>query len=1293
MSVTSLTHTTIKEYLLNNGNKHLLRKGKELFRNKACKLLKLNTWGEEAEYTVASEVFYGESYKVEIAQYNNYMNLQTSCTCANDWQTLCEHRVAALYDLSGKLLIENGKINSSKTNTARKKDNSNINLLTTDGITDSYIKANTSKESWQKAKVLAKNKRAIITKEKDRTVEASVTFKKTVYQVLVKQYNERQILTNCSCEEQEAKICLHKAVLLLQLKIQYGQYALEYFKDWSATKNKLLAPYGFTCEDDLTNKFNFEIGDNRKLKLIVIDKAIVKQGELLNMQPQNTPLAPSKRQIKVPSQKKKRRNTKEKSFSPTTTPSTIYTLGYVLTTADLNYFPYFEVKTIVGKLTKNGKGLKQIQLLYNRYGKLSLEALPKIDEQDLQLLNICKNLHWKEIGKQLQQTYPDVPTYSWLDGGGYYVNEGNLTDKLLPQTFDYVYKQLEKLFEIVNDKILYKIKNERLNINNQNLTKLTIAQKKINLHFETKKDDSLIVIQSFVKIEENIHPINTIKLIGQHLLLHDDQLFLLESLEMSQTIKLFYNKPTIKVGKEHLPKILENFIFPLQQKYSFDNTLDLNVNHKVVAPTAQVYLQEEEDYLVIQPVISYGDKQVEIDGHAKILYQEGEQIISIERDTAYEKNFATFIEGLHPDFPQQKNTTDGFYYYVEYPKVMHQNWFLSFSKALEKAGIALFGFKTLSKFRYNINTPEFELSIGSGVDWFDIKGEVKFGEQTATLRDVRKALIKKEHFIALSDGKLGVLPEQWVKKYETIFKIGRLEDDGLKLSKIHFSLVDDLYEQIDDVEVQAELQHKKEALQKFTKIKTTKVPKTVKASLRPYQKEGLNWLNFLAEFKWGGILADDMGLGKTLQILTFLQAQKDAHGSQPNLVILPTSLILNWEEEVKKFCKNLTTFKFHGSNRDREDSQQFNKYDIILTSYTTMTLDIELLSQITFRYIILDESQAIKNPTTKRYKASRLLKANNRIALTGTPIENNTFDLYAQMNFLNPGILGSMEFFKKEFANPIDKQADDKVVNELKKIIYPFVLRRTKKMVATDLPDKIETTLYCDMESNQRHVYEAFRETYKSKILDRIDTEGMAKAGMYILEGLTKLRQICDSPALLKDSADYGDASIKLKELMKHITEKTGNHKILIFSQFLGMLGMIKTNLSKIGIDYEYLDGSIAPKKRQKSVKRFQENEGCRVFLISLKAGGVGLNLTAADYVYLVDPWWNPAAEQQAIDRTHRIGQTQKVFAYKMICTNTIEEKILQLQEKKKSLATDIISTEKSFIKKLKRADIAYLFS
>ena len=611
---------------------------------------------------------------------------------------------------------------------------------------------------------------------------------------------------------------------------------------------------------------------------------------------------------------------------------------------------------------------------------------------------------------------------------------------------------------------------------------------------------------------------------------------------------------------------------------------------------------------------------------------------------------------------------------------------------MKEMKVPVFGFEALKNFRFNTARPTTHIHVSSGLDWFDAKVEIEFGKERVGIADIKKALAGKQSFVQLGDGTLGILPDEWLKKYALLFKVGDGRSDKLRLSKYHMSVIDELYENRDETEMSFALDEKYERLKEFKNIPEVPAPAEVAHILRPYQLSGFQWLNYLNDVGWGGILADDMGLGKTVQALTMLDYYKTTNGSLKAIVVCPTTLIYNWQNEVKKFTPSLTYHIHHGSARSRS-VEELSNHNIIITTYGTLRSDIQILLKMFFDYVILDESQAIKNPASKVTKAASLLTAKNRVCMSGTPLQNNTFDIFAQMNFLNPGLLGSMEFFRNEFATPIDKFGEQEQKDHLRKLLFPFILRRTKEQVAKDLPEKTETILFCEMEKEQRKIYDAYRNSYRDKIMGTIDDQGIGKSQLTILQGLMKLRQICDSPAILNEEEKYPNHSIKLDELTREISENIGDHKALIFSQFLGMLALIKAKLTEQNIPFEYFDGSTSAPDRERAIQNFQNNDECRVFLISLKAGGVGLNLTAADYVYIVDPWWNPAVEQQAIDRTHRIGQTKNIFAYRMICIDTIEDKILQLQERKKILARELITDDNGFVKALSKADVEYLFS
>jgi len=716
------------------------------------------------------------------------------------------------------------------------------------------------------------------------------------------------------------------------------------------------------------------------------------------------------------------------------------------------------------------------------------------------------------------------------------------------------------------------------------------------------------------------------------------------------------------------------------------------IKYETIRAEAVPYVLVNEyltSFLMIRPQFVYDGNEVDYDDKEDIYIKNDEGVFRIERDREAEKRFYEELRTLHPTFSKQLFNP---FFYLPFSEVMKGNWFLKTIRHLQEENFTVKGMENLKKFRYNASVPKWEMKTGSGVDWFDLKIIVSFGEQNVPLRDLQKVMKSGQKIVLLGDGTFGVLPEEWLKQFSMIMKIGEEQNGELRINKRHFMLIDELHSMINEEAILLELEEKKNKLQGIENIATRPISKKISAKLRPYQLSGYHWLQVLDELSWGGCIADDMGLGKTLQALCFLQYLKEKNKNTTNLIVCPTSLIYNWENELEKFAPSLKYHIHYGSSRSFSD-EHFEKYDIIITSYGTMRSDINELKKYRFEYVILDESQNIKNPDALVTKAAQILQARNRIILSGTPVQNNTFDLYAQMHFLNPGFLGNKEFFKTEFAIPIDKNGSNEAAQKLRKLIYPFILRRTKEQVATDLPDKTETVLWCKMNKEQRDVYDEYKNYYRHQLMDKIEVDGMGNASMYILEGLLRLRQICDSPALIKDKDVTTTESIKLEELLREMLENTGTHKVLIFSQFTQMLGLIKEAFIENKITHLYLDGSTPANKRKDLVAQFQSDPEIKTFLISLKAGGVGLNLTAADYVYLIDPWWNPATEDQAIDRTHRIGQTQKVFAYKMICKDTVEEKILQLQQKKKSLSNELISEEKSFIKKLTKDDVEFLFS
>jgi non-specific serine/threonine protein kinase len=775
---------------------------------------------------------------------------------------------------------------------------------------------------------------------------------------------------------------------------------------------------------------------------------------------------------------------------------------------------------------------------------------------------------------------------------------------------------------------------------------------------------------------------------GGFLLEKDNTLYLPPDHDALAIVDQFRND-TISFPVSVKKEVVNKFILPWLGKYEVSISPSLKID--VVSPSVKqrILLSElNESNLMIRPQFQYGETIVDYSDETSFVEESGDKIRIVHRDKDQERALYEYLRTLHSSFVNQRNNQ---YYYLPFDQVMKKGWFITMLRKVQDQGYTIHGWEDLKKFRYTTHDPRFTIHATSTQDGFHLRVEIYWGDQAVTLKEVRHAILNGQDTIMLDDGTLGHIPDEWVSAYSLLLRTASEEDGILKISKIHYMLLEDILDKIEDNTVRQDIEARKNKLLQFDKLAKKPLSPEIKASLRPYQESGFNWMQSLDELGWGGCLADDMGLGKTLQTISFLQFLKEKYPGSTQLVICPTSLIFNWENEIKKFCPGLKHHIHYGTQREFSETH-FNEYDVVLTSYGVVRNDIDQLNNFLWQYIILDESQAIKNPDARVTRAMQQLRSVNKLILSGTPVQNNTSDLFAQFNFVNPGLLGSREYFNREFATPIDKLGSKEKTQQLQKLIHPFTLRRTKEQVAKDLPDKTITVLWCTMEAEQRKLYNQYRDGYRKKLLKKIDEEGITKSGMDVLEGLLRLRQICDHPRLVNKTTEEDLSSVKVDELIREVQENAGNHKLLIFSQFTEMLGLIRDEFEKTGISYCYLDGSTSLNKRKEEVIKFQEDESIKAFLISLKAGGVGLNLTVADYVYIVDPWWNPAAEMQAIDRAHRIGQTRKVFAYKMICKDTVEERILQMQEKKKMLADDLIQEDAGFVKNLSREDIEFLF-
>lgn len=587
------------------------------------------------------------------------------------------------------------------------------------------------------------------------------------------------------------------------------------------------------------------------------------------------------------------------------------------------------------------------------------------------------------------------------------------------------------------------------------------------------------------------------------------------------------------------------------------------------------------------------------------------------------------------------------------------------------------GTEKLKKYNIRTVTPTIIGTFNRSFDF--LEGDIQIsieGEQFSLLDTISR--YKADSYILLSDGTNALINHKYIEKLERLFK--RKNNNKIKLSFFDFYLVDEFI--VDEIFTK-ELEKNKTFFEGLNNLNNLEFDlPDINAQLRSYQEYGYKWLSYLVNNNLGACLADDMGLGKTLQAIALL-ASSHKQIKEPSLIIMPKSLIFNWENEIQKFAPSLNTMIYYGNDRNLED---IHNAQIILTTYGTVRNDIEKLKDYEFNILVLDESQNIKNINAQTTKSILLLQSKSRIALSGTPIENNLSELYSLFRFLNPSMFGTLNEFNNIYAIPIQKENDKGALEELRKKIYPFMLRRLKKEVLKDLPDKIEQTLFIEMNDEQKRYYEERRKYYYDVINNRITTQGLEKSHIHILQALSELRQIASCPESKRDNIQ----SSKKELLIHNVKDAVANgHKVLIFTNYLASIKSICNSLSEEGIKHLSMTGDS--KNRQELVEKFQTDSTYQAFVMTLKTGGVGLNLTSADTIFIYDPWWNKTVENQAIDRAYRMGQDRTVFSYKLILKDTIEEKILKLQELKSELLDELIFEDNSSSKFLTEQDIKFI--
>lgn len=958
----------------------------------------------------------------------------------------------------------------------------------------------------------------------------------------------------------------------------------------------------------------------------------------------------------------------------------------------------FIFESYIVHLDEKGKLTYQHQ---NISAKNAREFSKGLDDRDFELIEAIDSMHQDAIAKKFS---PKVVKPEEFLTKTYDKVKGN--EQIQEQIEEYMEKRRAKILEKLKGKMLFEMGND----GEPTWRKIEILENRAAIQFH------------FMRTHENTNYYPTIFYQGKKLEMPNESAYLVcknpawmvlngklygfEKYVDGKKLIPFFSKKFVVIPKNVEETYYNRFIAPLIASFDDVEASGFEINKSTYDPYPVLTLSElhtaqtitapslfengsaveeatdETGKIVFDLSFKYGKHRFRGDniGPVSVTVEkqpEGYIFHRVTRRTEAEKSFLHTLQKL--GLPMK-----GFR--VAIPKSEAFSWLNENRVNLLNLGFEVSQPESRDK-KYFVGKAVIEVEVKENIDWFDIHAKIRFGEFEIPFKDLRKLILKRKVEFKLPNGEIAIIPEVWLTKYADLFALSETEGNHEKpvLRKHHLNLVKELEE---GNLAKVHLSEKLRTLNSFSGIKNYPVPEGFNGELRPYQKAGYNWLRFLNEYRLGGCLADDMGLGKTVQTLTLLLAEKKA-GAGTTLLVMPTSLIYNWEMEANRFTPELKILNYTGTLRNK-DITRFKNYDLVLTSYGITRLDVELLQNFFFNYVILDESQVIKNPTSNIAKAVRELKSRHKLVLTGTPIENTTLDLWSQMTFINPGILGTQTYFRNEYQHPIEKKADEGKSKKLGAIIKPFILRRHKSQVATELPEKVEHVQYSVMTPDQEKRYEEVKGHYREKIFKLIEQEGLGNSRFMILEGLTKLRQLANHPRMTEQG--YTGDSGKLEDIT-HMLENAmaEGHKVLVFSQFVKHLDLVREYLKTNKIDFAYLDGSSTDRKEQ--VERFNREAQLKVFLISIKAGGLGLNLTEADYVFILDPWWNPAVEAQAIDRAHRIGQKKKVFTYKFITRNTVEEKILTLQQKKLKLTLELITTEESFMKQLTKDDIAQMLA
>lgn len=942
-------------------------------------------------------------------------------------------------------------------------------------------------------------------------------------------------------------------------------------------------------------------------------------------------------------------------------------------------------------------------LSYHKAKKGNLPQNFQITSSETNVLQLIENYSYEHLMKKFSKMY-GVKAQEFISK----LNVELFQNHIRP----YIEKNIFKIIRTINE--------DHLSFHFKGLAKDIINEKPISIHQQTDvkfcftKHENGINYQLMLFENNESIEINSKAVILTNtpcILYNNNSLYLIYSVD-GKKINTFINKKYVEIPKKNEIEYFKTFIFQTIKNNYNVAPIGFNVIKTDNKPNTLFYFEKDWQNIDVLTLKFLYNNQHEcyfhdLDQSFVELKLENEDITyyKTKRNKEFENDILQILRqnnlivkdgsGLYikndintvcNEIDNQENIKNYFY-------KLHE-WINNNDELLKGLNINII---QKGNTKYNFNKVDVKIATYAKNDWFDLEIIIHIGDIHLTLSEISKNLLNNKREYLLSSGEIFIIPEEWFAKFKDLAYLSQNNGGKTFIHKSYYKLIENIQ---DDNTALAD----KNIINKDINEYKLEISPEIKAILRPYQLEGIEWLRFLNVNNFGGCLADDMGLGKTLQILAFLNSLKEnkilpnrelkvnkqiknnlqfslfktaenkditISNTITSLIVMPLSLIHNWENEILKFTPNLKYYIYTG-NQKNNDINNFENYDIILTTYGILRNNIDLIKYFNFYYVILDESQAIKNSESVSYKSVKELSSDHIISVTGTPIENSLSDLWSQFSILNPGLLLNLAKFKDYFLNPIEKLKDKEKESLLKKIIEPYILRRTKEKVAKDLPALTEKIYFCEMGEEEKANYERKKSEIRNFILESIE-QNNSKKHLIILKGLMQLRLLANNHLLTQEKLDI--TSTKFNEVIENINVLLEeNHKILIFSSFVKHLNIFADYFRENNISFEMLTGSNKESERKNIINNFKNN--CSVFLISIKAGGTGLNLTEADYVFLLDPWWNPAVENQAIARAHRIGQTEHVFAYKFITKGTIEEKIIKLQNTKKDLANTFINNK-----------------